>query len=132
MTFVAAVPRTASASRASAPRVVAAPPGALECSGVIARPPLPPGPFLVVGLARSGVAAALALRARGGEVVGCDAGEVADELRAELAAAGIAVHAPSEGVELLTRASTLVKSPGVPHQAPVVTSAQRQGLRVIG
>src|SRR5918998_1062809 len=27
---------------------------------VIARPPLPPGPFLVVGLARSGVAAALA------------------------------------------------------------------------
>ena len=29
------------------------------------RPPLPPGPYLVVGLARSGVAAALALRARG-------------------------------------------------------------------
>ena len=27
---------------------------------VIARPPLPPGPYLVVGLARSGVAAALA------------------------------------------------------------------------
>ena len=39
-------------------------------SGVIPRPPLPPGPYLVVGLARSGVAAALALRARGAEVVG--------------------------------------------------------------
>ena len=39
-----------------------------------ARPPLPGGPYLVVGLARSGVAAALALRARGEEVIGCDAG----------------------------------------------------------
>ena len=38
------------------------------------RPPLPGGPYLVVGLARSGVAAALALRARGEEVIGCDAG----------------------------------------------------------
>ena len=35
---------------------------------VLPRPPLPPGPYLVVGLARSGVAAALALRGarRGG------------------------------------------------------------------
>ena len=38
--------------------------------GVLPRPPLPPGPYLVVGLARSGVAAALALRALGAEVVG--------------------------------------------------------------
>jgi UDP-N-acetylmuramoylalanine--D-glutamate ligase len=99
---------------------------------VIDRPPLPPGPFLVVGLARSGIAAALALRARGGEVIGCDAGPVPAEGRAELKAAGIAVHAPAEGVELLTSASTVVKSPGVPQQAPVVASARRQGLRVVG
>ena len=31
------------------------------------RPPLPGGPYLIVGLARSGVAAAVALRARGEE-----------------------------------------------------------------
>jgi UDP-N-acetylmuramoylalanine--D-glutamate ligase len=99
---------------------------------VIARPPLPPGPFLVVGLARSGVAAALALRARGGEVVGCDAGPVSDDVRAELAATGIPVHAPAEGVDLLASASTVVKSPGVPHQVPVIAAASRQGLRVIG
>jgi UDP-N-acetylmuramoylalanine--D-glutamate ligase len=105
---------------------------ALECPTVIARPPLPPGPFLVVGLARSGVAAALALRARGGEVVACDAAPVSDELRAELAAAGVLVHAPTEGVELVASASTVVKSPGVPHQAAVVATAQREGLRVIG
>src|SRR5881409_884449 len=38
------------------------------------RPPLPPGPWLVVGLARSGIAAGRALAARGEEVVGVDSG----------------------------------------------------------
>ena len=99
---------------------------------MIARPPLPPGPLLVVGLARSGVAAALALRARGAEVVGCDAQAVADGVRAELEAAGVAVHAPSDGVELLARAATVVKSPGVPQEAPVVVAARRLGTRVVG
>ncbi|HET8755875.1 MAG TPA: UDP-N-acetylmuramoyl-L-alanine--D-glutamate ligase, partial [Solirubrobacteraceae bacterium] len=81
---------------------------------------------------RSGVAAALALRARGGEVVACDAAPVSDETRAELAAAGVPVHAPTEGVELVSAASTVVKSPGVPQQAAVVVAARRAGLRVIG
>ena len=110
------------------PRRLALPPArALECPTVIPRPPLPPGPFLVVGLARSGVAAALALRARGGEVVACDAAPVSDELRAELAAAGVPVHAPTEGVELVASASTVVKSPGVPHQAAVVADGAAAG-----
>jgi UDP-N-acetylmuramoylalanine--D-glutamate ligase len=99
---------------------------------VIARPPLPPGPLLVVGLARSGVAAALALRARGAEVVGCDAQALGADIRAELETAGVAVHAPSDGVDLLARASTVVKSPGVPQEAPVVVAAQRLGTRVVG
>ena len=38
---------------------------AASMEAVIARPPLPAGPYLVVGLARSGVAAAEALAARG-------------------------------------------------------------------
>jgi UDP-N-acetylmuramoylalanine--D-glutamate ligase len=99
---------------------------------VIARPPLPPGPLLVVGLARSGVAAALALRARGAEVVGVDAGPVDADVRGSLEAAGVAVHAPSDGVELLSAVATVVKSPGVPQEAPVVAAAHRLGTRVIG
>jgi UDP-N-acetylmuramoylalanine--D-glutamate ligase len=99
---------------------------------VAARPPLPPGPFLVVGLARSGVAVALALRALGEEVVGCDAGPVTAGRRAELEAAGVAVHAESEGVELLAGVHTLVKSPGVPKEAAVVVAARAQGLEVLG
>ena len=42
------------------------------------------------------------------------------------------MHAPSEGVDLLGAASTVVKSPGVPQEAPVVAAARRQGHRVVG
>ena len=99
---------------------------------MIARPPLPPGPLLVVGLARSGVAAAIALRARGAEVVATDAAPVADDVRAGLEAAGIGVHAPSDGLALLGGVATVVKSPGVPAEAPVVAAAQRLGTRIVG
>jgi UDP-N-acetylmuramoylalanine--D-glutamate ligase len=99
---------------------------------VIERPRLPPGPFLIVGLARSGVAAALTLRARGAQVVGCDAGEVPDEVRRRLEAAGVPVHAPADGVALLEPGPALIKSPGVPREAPVVATARERGLHVIG
>src|SRR5215208_3867855 len=96
-----------------------------------ARPPLPPGPFLVVGLARSGVAAALALREQGADVVGCDAGEIAPEVRATLEDAGVSVQAPDEGVALVPAATTLVKSPGVPQEAPAIKLAHARGLLVV-
>src|SRR3979490_538 len=93
------------------------------------RPPLPPGPFLVVGLARSGVAAALALRARGEEVIGCDTG--APDV-GRLRDAGVEGHVQTQGSELVARARTLVKSRGVPREAPVIAAAQERGAMVIG
>jgi UDP-N-acetylmuramoylalanine--D-glutamate ligase len=93
------------------------------------RPALPGGPYLVVGLARSGVAAALALRARGETVIGVDAGRP-DVGR--LAQEGVEVHLDDPGVELLDRVRTLVKSPGVPHTAPVVEAARARGLTLVG
>lgn len=93
------------------------------------RPSLPGGPYLVVGLARSGVAAALALRARGETVVGVDAG--APDV-GRLAAAGVEVHLDDPGVQLLDRVATVVKSPGVPHTAPVVEAARARGLALVG
>src|SRR5688572_2512661 len=99
---------------------------------VIPRPPLPPGPYLVVGLARSGVAAALALRARGAEVVGVDSGQVPGEAVERLLAAGVHVLANTDGVDLLDKAGSLIKSPGVPKEAPVVAAARERGLPVLG
>jgi len=96
----------------------------------VIRPDLPPGPYLVVGLARSGVAAAQALRAHG-EVIGCDAGRPA-ELAASGLEAELELHTNTDGVGLLERVQTVVKSPGVPGGAPVVRAARERGLTVLG
>ena len=99
---------------------------------VIARPPLPPGPFLVLGLARSGVAAAQALAARGQRVVASDARVVSDDVRAALVAAGAEVRDGEEGAEVLEGIATVVKSPGVPREAPLVAAALARGIEVLG
>jgi UDP-N-acetylmuramoylalanine--D-glutamate ligase len=78
------------------------------------RPPLPPGPWLVVGLARSGLAALDVLRLRGEEARGVDRRQGDDEPTA------------LEGVR------AVVKSPGVPAQAPVIAAARERGLAVLG
>src|SRR2546422_8186543 len=94
------------------------------------RPPLPPGPYVVVGLARSGRAAALALAERGEQVIGLDAG--APDGLDELAASGVEVRAGAEATALPQRGRALVKSPGVPSQAPAIKDARRRGLPVLG
>jgi UDP-N-acetylmuramoylalanine--D-glutamate ligase len=93
------------------------------------RPDLPPGPVLVVGLARSGVAAALALRSRGTEVIGVDSAAPSD---AVLRDAGVEVHLQSDGAALVERVRSVVKSPGVPQGAPAIAAARARGLPVIG
>ena len=94
------------------------------------RPPLPAGPYLIVGLARSGVAAAEALMARGERVYGTDSGTPAGGGR--LAELGVEVELDGDGTDLLDRVSTLIKSPGVPAEAPVVAAARERGMPVIG
>jgi UDP-N-acetylmuramoylalanine--D-glutamate ligase len=100
------------------------------------RPPLPGGPYVVVGLARSGVAAALALRARGERVIGIDAGSAEDpklrEAAGRLFAAGVEVHLDASGDAFAAGAGTLVKSPGVPQTAPAVVAARTRGVPVLG
>jgi UDP-N-acetylmuramoylalanine--D-glutamate ligase len=94
------------------------------------RPPLPGGPYLVVGLARSGVAAALALRERGCDVTGVDRGDPPGAR--ELRAAGIAVHTGTDGLAALAHARAVVKSPGVPREAPAIAAARERGIPVLG
>jgi UDP-N-acetylmuramoylalanine--D-glutamate ligase len=89
------------------------------------RPPLPPGPYLVVGLARSGRAAVRMLRDHG-ETLACDRGR--PELPPDLPDAELG----SDGLELLERAALVVKSPGVPSQAPVIAAARERGVPVMG
>ena len=88
------------------------------------RPELPEGPYLVVGLARSGIGAAYML-APYGEVIGVDSG------RPEVDGA-FEAHLESDGLDLLDRVRTVVKSPGVPPRAPVIAAARERGIPVLG
>lgn len=103
------------------------------------RPSLPPPPYLIVGLARSGTSAALALREAdpSAAILACDSGRPEEAIEAldRLKRAGVEVHLDTDGVELLAssqRPRTVVKSPGVPRDAPVIARALEGGLEVVG
>ncbi len=94
------------------------------------RPELPEGPFLVVGLARSGQAAARLLAGRGERVRGVDSGSPKEAGR--LSGAGVEVFLDTDGLALLEGTRTVVKSPGVPREAPVIAAALERGIDVVG
>ena len=89
---------------------------------------MPPGPWLVVGLARSGVAAARALAGLGEEVVAVDSGSPA----VAVDGLGFEVHLRDDGLALLDGARAVVKSPGVPREAAVIAAARERGVPVLG
>jgi UDP-N-acetylmuramoylalanine--D-glutamate ligase len=94
------------------------------------RPPLPRGPFLVVGLARSGQAAARLLAARGERVRAVDSGH--PEGAAGLEGAGVEVFLDTDGLAQLEGTRTVVKSPGVPREEPVIAAALEREIEVVG
>jgi UDP-N-acetylmuramoylalanine--D-glutamate ligase len=94
------------------------------------RPLLPGGPYLVVGLARSGRAVARLLAERGEVVRGVDCGYPADA--AGLPGDGVEVALDTDGLALLDGTRTVVKSPGVPREAPVIAAALERGLDLVG
>jgi UDP-N-acetylmuramoylalanine--D-glutamate ligase len=83
---------------------------------------------LVVGLARSGQAAALALVRRGTEVVAVDRNP--DLELGRLEAAGVEVHLGNEEGALLADVHVVIKSPGVPGENPLVAGARARGIPV--
>jgi UDP-N-acetylmuramoylalanine--D-glutamate ligase len=89
--------------------------------------------ILIVGLARSGVAAAEFLSRRGAHVIINDA-KPENELRdaERLRAQGIEIVAGSHPVELFENAELIVTSPGVPLSLEVFGKARAVGVPVIG
>jgi UDP-N-acetylmuramoylalanine--D-glutamate ligase len=89
---------------------------------------------LVVGLGKSGLAAAMFLRDRGARVTVSDtrsAAALAKEIPA-LLEAGIMVESGGHGLLTFRRQDLIVVSPGVPLDTPEVAQAQAFGLTVIG
>ncbi len=83
---------------------------------------------LVVGLARSGKAAAEALKAHGADVVGVDRDEVLDVGR--LRELGVEVRLGREEETLAQGFDLVVKSPGVPGETSLITGARALGIPV--
>ena len=87
-----------------------------------------PRRVLVLGLGVTGEAAALALAARGAEVVVSD--RSADAEPGRLAGTGVEMRLGTEDESVLSGVELVVKSPGVPARSPVVTAAAARGIPV--
>jgi UDP-N-acetylmuramoylalanine--D-glutamate ligase len=83
---------------------------------------------LVLGLAETGQAAALALAARGVEVVAADRATDLDLGR--LAGSGVEVRLGTEDESVLEGVEVVVKSPGVPAESPLAASARARAIPV--
>ena len=83
---------------------------------------------IVVGLARSGQAAALALARRDVPTLGVD--RSADVEVGRLAGAGVEVHRGTEEESLLDGVELLIKSPGVPGESPLPAAARARGIPI--
>ncbi|MGZ4383998.1 MAG: Mur ligase family protein [Gaiellaceae bacterium] len=87
-----------------------------------------PSHVLVLGLARSGRAAALALARRGAKVVAVDRSrDIETEV---LRRAGVELVLGDDAPPLPDGVRLLVKSPGVPGEAPLVQAARARGIPV--
>ncbi len=86
---------------------------------------------VVVGAARSGVAAAELLSARGAHVTLTDL-RTDVEPPARLRAAGVALELGGHREETFTRADLVVLSPGVPPRQPVIEAARAAGVPIMG
>jgi UDP-N-acetylmuramoylalanine--D-glutamate ligase len=86
----------------------------------------------VVGLGKSGVAAALLLRDHGVATYASDigTGPTFDAWAAKLGEAGATVHIGAHDLERIARAVAVVVAPGVPPEAPPLETARRAGLPV--
>ncbi len=87
-----------------------------------------PARALVVGLARSGRAAAAALAERGVEVVATDRSSNVDPGR--LAALGVELRLGSEDESVIEGVELVVKSPGVPGQSRLPAAARARGIPI--
>ena len=86
----------------------------------------------VVGLGKSGVAAALLLREHGVPVYASDigAGPAHDGWATQLGQAGATVHIGGHDLERIARAVAVVVAPGVPPEAPPLEAARRAALPI--
>jgi len=98
------------------------------------RPSLERGEYAVIGLGKSGRAAAELLVRAGATVYASDAADTpaARQAATELRALGVAVDVGSHDLERIARAAQVVASPGVPPGAPPLARARAADVPIVG
>lgn len=86
---------------------------------------------VVLGAGESGVGAALLYQHKGFSVFVSDYGTIANKYKAELDKAGIPYEEGRHSEELILGASEVVKSPGIPHKAPIVQALIERNIPII-
>ncbi len=92
------------------------------------------GEISVLGLARSGRAAAELLRRAGADVYASDAGTGDDiaHAAAALETLGVAVQQGGHDLARIARSALVVASPGIPPEAPPLRAARDAGVPIVG
>lgn len=85
--------------------------------------------IVVIGAARSGIAAALLLHRKGADIFVSDYGKISDEAKKKLSASGIPFEENGH-TEKARKADFVVVSPGVPTEAPIIQYYLNQGKNV--
>ncbi len=92
------------------------------------------GEISVLGLARSGRAAAELLRRAGADVYASDAGsgDTVSHAVTALTALGVDVQSGGHDLARIARSALIVASPGIPPEAPPLAAARAAGVPIVG
>lgn len=87
--------------------------------------------IVVLGAGESGVGAAALAKAKGMDVFVSDTAAIKDKYKAMLRERRISYEEGGHTTDRILDADEIVKSPGIPNDAPVVAAAQEKGIDVI-
>jgi len=85
----------------------------------------------VLGAGESGIGAALLAKAKNIKVFVSDFGKIKQHYKEELENNGIDFEEGKHTEEIILSADEIIKSPGIPETAPIVTKAKEKGIPVI-
>lgn len=87
--------------------------------------------LVVLGAGESGTGAAILAKDKGFDVFLSDSGTIAPKYRAVLEAEGIAFEEGTHSLDRILSAHEIVKSPGIPLDAPVIKAAKAKNIHII-
>lgn len=87
--------------------------------------------IVVLGAAESGVGAAILAQKKGFEVFVSDMGSIKDRYKTMLDSRGLPWEEKRHTAELILNADEVIKSPGIPDDAPMVLKLKERGIPVV-